>query len=69
MRLQSEHMSKMKKVAEDMRSAAGETISATSFLSDVAKQQTERIAAERKINAEREQNHQLEQSDKAMHDR
>ena len=52
-----------------MRKKDGETISATSYLNDVAKRQTERIAQEKERNIEKEKNRRLAELDGAVHKR
>ena len=67
--LQSEHNARVRKAAETLRKKDGATISATAYLSEVARSQTERVRQEKERNLEKEKNRRLAEVDGAMHER
>ena len=66
LKLLADHRSKARKEIEAVRSAK-DTVSATSYFSDAAQKQTERLREDRERKMEKEKDRRLAEMDKAAH--
>ena len=66
LKLLAEHRSKARKEIEAVRSGK-DTVSATSYFSDAARKQTERLREDRERKMEKEKDRRLAEMDKAAH--